>query len=107
TGRPVSAQTISTIVLKTDQELEHYRTKPIEDKYEYVFLDGIYDKIREIGLERKVLLCCLGMTKEGKKELLSSHLVDAESEAHWTEFLIDLKNRGARGTHLNLLTSLG
>ncbi|OGU67029.1 MAG: hypothetical protein A3C56_13435 [Ignavibacteria bacterium RIFCSPHIGHO2_02_FULL_56_12] len=107
TGRPVSAQTISTIVQKTDQELEHYRTKPIEDKYEYVFLDGIYDKIREIGLERKVLLCCLGMTKEGKKELLSFHLVDAESEAHWTEFLIDLKNRGLKGKHLKLFTTDG
>lgn len=107
TGRAVSAQTVSTIVQKTDQELEEYRTKPIEDKYEYLFLDGIYDKIREIGLERKVLLCALGMTKEGKKELLSFHLVDSESEANWTEFLIDLKNRGLKGKHLHLVTTDG
>ena len=102
TGRRVSAQTISTIVQKTDEELEQYRSKPIEDKYEYIFLDGIYDKIREIGLERKVLLCALGMTKEGTTEILSFHLVDTESEANWTEFLIDLKNRGLKGkaTHV-------
>jgi len=92
---------------KTDQELERYRTKPIEDTYDYLFLDGIYDKIREIGLERKVLLCALGMTKDGKKELLSFHLVDTESEDNWTEFLIDLKNRGLKGKGLRLITTDG
>jgi putative transposase len=107
TGRPVSAQTVSAIVQKTDHELEQYRTRAIEDKYDYLFLDGIYDKIREIGLERKVLLCALGMTKDGKKELLSFHLVDTESEANWTEFLIDLKNRGLKGKGLRLLTTDG
>jgi transposase-like protein len=107
TGRSVSAQTVSTIVQKTDQELEQYRTKPIEDKYEYLFLDGIYDKIREIGLERKVLLCALGITKDGKKEILSFHLVDTESEDNWTEFLIDLKNRGLKGKALRLITTDG
>ena len=107
TGRSVSAQTVSTIVQKTDQELEQYRPKPIEDKYEYLFLDGIYDKIREIGLERKVLLCALGITKDGKKEILSFHLVDTESEDNWTEFLIDLKNRGLKGKALRLITTDG
>lgn len=107
TGRRVSAQTVSTIVQKTDEELEQYRTRPIEDKYQYLFLDGIHDKLREIGLERKVLLCALGMTKEGKREILSFHLVDAESEANWTEFLIDLKNRGLKGQHLKLITTDG
>ena len=107
TGRSVSAQTVSSIVQKTDQELEQYRTKAIEDKYEYLFLDGIYDKVREIGLERKVLLCALGVTKEGKKEILSFRLVDAESEANWTEFLIDLKNRGLKGNLLRLITTDG
>jgi putative transposase len=107
TGRPVSAQTVSRIMQKTDQELEQYRTKPIEDTYDYLFLDGIYDKIREIGLERKVLLCALGLTKDGKKELLSFRLVDTESEDNWTEFLIDLKNRGLKGKALRLITTDG
>lgn len=107
TGRPVSAQTVSAIVQKTDQELQQYRTNPLEDHYDYLFLDGIYDKIREIGLERKVLLCALGMANDGKKELLSFHLVDTESEANWTEFLIDLKNRGLKGKGLRLITTDG
>jgi transposase-like protein len=107
TGRPVSAQTVSTIIQKTDEELERYRTQPIEDHYDYLFLDGIYDKVRDLGLERKVLLCALGMTKEGKKEILSFHLVDTESEENWTEFLIDLKNRGLKGKALRLITTDG
>jgi len=107
TGRPVSAQTVSTIIQKSDEDLAQYRTKSIEDKYEYLFLDGIYDKVREIGLERKVLLCALGITKDGKKEILSFRLVDSESEANWTEFLIDLKNRGLKGNALRLITTDG
>jgi len=47
TGRPVSAQTVSAIVQNTDQELQQYRAKPTEDKYEYLFLDGIYDNPKE------------------------------------------------------------
>lgn len=107
TGRSVSAQTVSAIIQKTDDELQRYRSKPIGDNYEFVFLDGIYDKIREIGVERKVLLCALGMTQEGSKEILSFHLVDAESEANWTEFLIDLKNRGLTGKAIRLFISDG
>lgn len=107
TGRSVSAQTVSAIVQKTDAQLEQYRTKPIEDKYEFVFVDGIYDKIREIGLERKVLLCALGMTKDGHKEILSFHLVDSESEANWTEFLVDLKHRGLTGKAIRMFISDG
>jgi putative transposase len=107
TGRPVSAQTVSSIIQRTDQELEHYRTRAIEDNYEYLFLDGIYDKVRDLGLERKVLLCALGITKEGKKEILAFRLVDSESEDTWTEFLIDLKNRGLKGKTLQLVTTDG
>jgi putative transposase len=108
TGRPVSAQTVSTIMQKTDAELEQYRAKPISDaQFEYLFLDGIHDKIREIGLERKVLLCALGLSKEGRAEILSFRLVDSESEANWTEFLVDLKQRGLKGQSLRLITTDG
>jgi transposase-like protein len=58
------AQTISSIVGKPDEELERHRTQPIEGKCDFLFLDGIYDKVRDLGLERKVLLCALGMTKD-------------------------------------------
>jgi len=107
TGRPVSAQTVSTIIQKTDQNLEQFRTQRIEDNFAYLFLDGIYDKLREIGVERKALLCALGVRADGTKEILSFHPVDAESEADWTEFLIDLKNRGLTGKHLKLITTDG
>ena len=40
-------------------------------------------------------------------EFFNSHLVDAESEENWTEFLIDLKNRGLKGKTLRLITTDG
>lgn len=65
TGRPVSAQTVSNIMQKTDQELERYRTKPIEDTYDYLFLDGIYDKGNWLGTQSITL--CPGNDQRGQE----------------------------------------
>ncbi len=34
-------------------------------------MDGICEKVREIGVEKKVMLCAFGIGKDGKKEILS------------------------------------
>jgi putative transposase len=107
TGHAVSPQTVSQIMQKTDPELERYRTRPLEDKYEFLFFDGIYDKVRDLGLERNVLLCALGITKDGRKEILAFRLAQSESEENWTEFILDLKNRGLTGKEVKLITTDG
>jgi putative transposase len=63
--------------------------------------------VRDLGLERNVLLCALGITKEGRKEILSFRMAETESEEAWTEFIIDLKNRGLSGKALQLITTDG
>ena len=57
----MSAQTVSNTLACLDQELEGYRTKPLGDTVEFLFLDGISSKVREIGIEKKVVLCALGI----------------------------------------------
>ncbi len=83
-GQEISAQTVSHSLASLDQELEGYRTKSLADTVEFLFLDGIGSKVREIGMERKVVLCALGIHGQGpgdeqpRKELLSFQLTEVE-----------------------------
>lgn len=104
-GRRVSATTISQTTAHLAEELEQYRTSPIaDDEVEFLFLDGITERVRELGVERKILLCALGMTAAGKKRILGFRLVDAEDTASWKALLMELKARGLTGKHLQLIT---
>lgn len=106
-GRPISAQTVAKATQSLDAELEQYRTAALDDEYDFLFLDGIHDKVREIGVERKVMLCALGVRKDGTKKILSFRLVDQEDEAVWSAFLVELKARGLKGDHLKMITTDG
>jgi putative transposase len=93
-GREVSATTVSKTAAYLDEELRHYQTKPVLDDFPFLFLDGITQKVSEIGVEKKVMLCALGMREDGTKEMLSFRLVDQEDTEGWRAFLVDLKSRG-------------
>lgn len=104
-GRRVSATTISKTTAHLAEELEQYRTAPIaNEEVEFLSLDGITERVRELGVERKILLCALGMTAAGKKRILGFRLVDAEDTASWKALLKELKARGLTGKHLRRIT---
>jgi len=104
-GRRVSATTICKTTAHLAEELEQYRRAPIADEdVEFLFLDGITERVRELGVERKILLCALGMTAEGKKRILGFRLGEAEDTASWKGLLMELKARGLVGKHLRLIT---
>jgi len=106
-GRSVSAQTVSNATESLEAELEQYRTAELDDDYQFLFLDGIHDKVREIGVERKVMLCALGIRPDGTRKILSFRLVDHEDEAVWSSFLVELKSRGLKGNNLKMITTDG
>jgi len=106
-GQGVSATTVSRTASYLDKELRHYQTRPLADDFSFLFLDGITQKVREIGVEKKVMLCALGMREDGTKEMLSFRLVDQEDTESWRAFLVDLKGRGLLGKALKLITTDG
>jgi transposase-like protein len=103
-GVPVSATTVSKAAAVLDEDLKRYQTQSLEDDIEFLFLDGITQKVREIGVEGKVMLCAFGIHADGKKEILSFRLADTEDTDSWEAFLIDLKGRGLQGKQLRLIT---
>ena len=106
-GQEVSATTVSKTAGYLDSELDYYQTRSLTDTFPFLFLDGITQKVREIGVEKKVMLCALGMREDGTKEMLSFRLVDQEDTDSWRAFLIDLKSRGIQGKVLKFITTDG
>lgn len=112
-GKEVSPQTVSNTFSALDKELERFKDKPIDDTVEFLFLDGISQKVREIGIERKMMLCAFAIHRKRPgeekplKEILSFQLTDVEDEASWKGFLADLKGRGLKGKKLKLIITDG
>jgi len=106
-GQEVSATTVSKTAAYLDEELKHYQTRSLTDDFPFLFLDGITQKVREISVEKKVMLCALGMREDGTKEMLSFRLADQEDTDSWRGFLVDLKSRGLKGEALKLITTDG
>lgn len=106
-GKRVSRQAVSDTQKVLDDEVAKYKSKPIKDTVEFLFLDGITQKVREIGIENKVMLCAYVIYEDGKKEILSFELVDAEDTDNWRGFLVNLKSRGLLGSSLRLIITDG
>jgi transposase-like protein len=112
-GQEVSPQTVSSTLASLDKEVERFKDKPIDDTVEFLFLDGISQKVREIGIEKKVMLCAFAIhhkraqEDERRREILSFQLTEMEDEASWRGFLSDLKGRGLHGKGLKLIITDG
>ena len=63
-------------------------------RYLYWWADGIHAGVREEDDARSCLLVIIGVTAEGKKELVTIGDGLRESTASWLEVLRDLKGRG-------------
>jgi putative transposase len=63
---------------------------------EYVFLDAVYESLREQGGGKEGILCAWAICADGRKVMLHLALGNKESYANWLEFLRDLVKRGLR-----------
>lgn len=62
----------------------------------YLFLDGVYLKLRPEDRKAVAVLCAYGILSDGRKVLLHLETGDKESTACWEGFLEDMKQRGLR-----------
>ncbi len=107
-GEGVSAQTISNIAKSLDAEVKRYHSRRLEDRYLYLFLDGIVLKKRSgFGAKKRVVLVAYGIRVDGKRELIDFMVTNAESEKRWWRFLNDLYRRGLSGEALGLVVTDG
>ena len=87
----------TSVVRMTEAWQDEYDTWSRRDlsgkHYVYLWADGIYFGCR-LTDERPCVLVVMGATADGTKELIALHDGQRESEASWTQVLLDLKARG-------------
>jgi len=96
-GVHFSKPAITAITDKLIPKLEEWKKRPLESIYPFVYLDAIHYKVREDGTYiSKAFYTVLGVTLEGKKEILGLYLNESEGAKFWLQVLTDLQNRGVK-----------
>ena len=107
-GERVSASTISRIAVGLDEQVAAYHGRELEDKYPYLFFDGVVLKSKGAAkVQKKILLCAFGITEQGCHEMIDFYPAASESGACWEAFLRDLYRRGLKGTLCKLIATDG
>ena len=99
-GVSISSSAVSQAALQLDGELAKWRERPLGE-YPFLFLDAYYEQVREDGQVRHLaILVAVGVTPQGKREILGVSVSLSEHEVHWRAFLESLKQRGLGGVQL-------
>ena len=97
-GYRFSASTVSRLNRKLDGELARFSGRRLHQDYPYLIVDARYERVREDGvIGKQAVLIALGISWEGRREVLGVELANRESHSSWKEFLIGLKKRGLSG----------
>ena len=94
-GYQLSEQTISNITEAIMDKAKDWQNRPLEAIYPIVFMDATVLKIRVDRVVKNIAAyIMLGITLEGKKEILGIWIGENETSKYWLTLLNELKNRG-------------
>jgi transposase-like protein len=101
-GFDVSPAMISRTMVELDEQQKRFMTRRLDEhKYPYLIVDARYEKIRRAGHVRDTaILIVVGITDDGRREVLGFYRGNSESEETWSEAFCDLLSRGMRGVQL-------
>lgn len=107
-GERVSPATVSRVAQGLDEAAAAYHRRPLANRYRVLLLDGVVlSRKSGAGALRRPVLVALGITLDGRKEILDFRLAPAESQPAWEAFLNDLHTRGLTGESLSLIVTDG
>ena len=99
-GLNVTSSQVSRATAELDESLSAWRERPL-NVYPFVFLDARYEKVRQNHeMIDCAVLVAIGVTTEGKREVLGCSVELSEAEAHWRSFMRSLQERGLHGIKL-------
>ena len=93
----ISAGTLSAITDKVIPLVKEWQVRPLEDTYCIVWLDGMHYKVKQEGrVQSRCVYNILGITAEGRKEILGMYVSESEGANFWLSVLTDLQTRGVK-----------
>jgi len=94
-GVKYSASFISDITNRVVDEIENWKSRPLEDIYAIVYLDAIHFKVRENRkVVNKAVYTVFGVDMEGQRDVLGLYIGESEGAKHWGRILENIRERG-------------
>ena len=106
-GVEVGRDTISRVTEAVLEDVEAWRTRPLEAVYPIVYFDALRVKVREDRSVRN-LACylALGVTCDGEREVLGIWWQETEGAKFWLAVLNDLRRRGVADVLISCVDGL-
>jgi putative transposase len=96
-GVEVSPTLISNVTEAVMEEVRQWQNRPLEELYPILYMDCLVVKVKENQrLLNKAVYLALGVTWEGKKELLGMWISENEGAKFWLAVCTELRNRGMK-----------
>ena len=96
-GFETSHETISAVTDKVIPLIQEWQQRPLDAVYPIIYLDALHVKVRDgISASNKAVYCIIGVSLEGRKDILSLSIGEAESASYWMSLLDELKARGVQ-----------
>ena len=100
-GLRISKSEVSRICAGLDEQVDAFRSRPLEGCYPYLWLDAKVEKVRDGGrVVRKCLVLAYGVHESGYREVIALDVGECETEAFWRSFLRGLVERGLSGVRM-------
>lgn len=97
----ISPELVTKISEKIMPEVTAWQNRPLESVYPFVFMDAIHYKVKEDHRYiTKAAYVVLGITMDGRKDILGVWIGEHESSKFWLNVLNDLKSRGVKDVYL-------
>lgn len=93
----ISASQVSEINKGLDDMIHEFRTRPLESEYPVLWVDALYEKIRNDGrVQNMAVQVVKGINKEGMPQILAVEPMENESEETYRALFSKLKSRGLK-----------
>jgi len=98
---------VSVIYQNLSREVESWHQRSIDDRYRFLYLDGMWQSIRGGARHQRVVLAAMGIRHDGVVEIIDFRIESGESSSAWGRFIQSLFDRGLKGLHLELIVHDG
>jgi putative transposase len=91
----ISHTTLSAVTDRIIPEIKEWQARQLESVYCIVWLDAMHYKVKDEGrIVARAVYHILGITPEGRKDLIGIYVSESEGAHFWLGILSDLRNRG-------------
>jgi len=94
---------VSVIYQNLTRDIAVWHKRPLDDRYRFVFLDAMWQSVRQTHKNRRAVLAAMGIRHDGTVELIDFRVETGESASAWGRFVESLFERGLVGKNPELV----